>query len=179
MKPGPSAPSIISTVPERGEPAPASFHCISLPVNHNATSLAIVVAMWGYDTRTAADGVAALDLVAQFHPDVVLADLAMPRIDGLELARRLSGTKRPVLVAVTGLAGPAYERAAADAGFDLFFPKPADPDELRRLLAQAQSLKCINRRTEDLANQGETMASDCQQLIDQIRREFLRRHQPE
>jgi CheY-like chemotaxis protein len=66
----------------------------------------------------------------------VILDLMMPRGNGFDLARRLRGpgATRPVLVAVTGLSSDEHrERARAD-GFDHYLLKPADPNEVMRLL---------------------------------------------
>ena len=72
-------------------------------------------------------------------PDVVLIDLAMPGIDGLEVARRLrdgaAGTA-PVLIAITGCGSEADRRDAAGAGFDLHLLKPVPPAALCELLAR-------------------------------------------
>lgn len=94
---------------------------------------------WGYEVRTAADGEEALRLAAEFQADVVFLDLAMPGMSGLEVARLLrKGDKVPVLVALTGHAGAAYEEAARAAGVDHFFAKPTPPEQLRALLAQVE-----------------------------------------
>ena len=54
--------------------------------------LAELVASWGYAAETAADGAEALEKVASFRPQVVIVDLVMPRMDGMELLRALSGS---------------------------------------------------------------------------------------
>ena len=51
---------------------------------------------WGYEVRTAADGQEALEEIARKRPDLVLADVFMPRIDGIELAERLRAEPSPI-----------------------------------------------------------------------------------
>jgi two-component system CheB/CheR fusion protein len=92
--------------------------------------------LWGYDARAANDGPAALALAAEFRPDVALVDLAMPGMDGRELARRLRrlpGLRRLLIVGTTGYAGGGG-RPCPEGDFDLCLLKPVEPDELRRLL---------------------------------------------
>ena len=90
----------------------------------------------GYDVRTAADGVAALDVVAEHKPLCVLMDVAMPRMDGFELARRLRELYGldMVLIAVTGWGDSGDHAGARYDCFDHCLPKPVDPDKLRKIL---------------------------------------------
>ena len=90
----------------------------------------------GYDAHTAVSAGEALAQLDGWEPDVALLDLSMPRTDGFELARRLRapGASRPVLVAVTGLTSDEYRERALAAGFAHFLVKPADPEQLVRLL---------------------------------------------
>jgi CheY-like chemotaxis protein len=88
-----------------------------------------ILSIHGFRVLTAAGGGEAFQLAAANLPDVVLSDLAMPRGDGYELARRLrdAGGKPPVLVAVTGRATERDRCRATEAGFDLHLAKPVDP----------------------------------------------------
>lgn len=98
-----------------------------------ADMLAVLLNLWSYDARAAYDGPAALDTVADFRPDAALIDLAMPGMDGCELAGRL-GTE-VVRIALTGYGDEAHRRLTAAAGFIAHLLKPVDPGELRDLLA--------------------------------------------
>jgi CheY-like chemotaxis protein len=103
-----------------------------------ADSLAELLRAMGHRVWTACDGQDALDRLAEAEPEVVLLDLGMPRMDGLEAARhirrRLAG--RPVLLAaLTGWGQDSDQRRTEAAGFDCHLVKPVDPDALRRLLA--------------------------------------------
>jgi len=72
----------------------------------------------------AADGLEAIDRARALSPDIILMDLAMPRLNGLE-ATRIIKTERPgsTVVILTQHQEPAYQRAAAQGGADAFLPK--------------------------------------------------------
>jgi CheY-like chemotaxis protein len=106
----------------------------------NRDTLALLLRLWGHDCRTAPNAAEALAAARTFRPDVVLLDLVLPGPDGCAVARGLAaapGGRRPLLVAVTGLGRPEDRRRAREAGCDALLLKPADPDELRRLVEQA------------------------------------------
>ena len=100
-------------------------------------STAVVLNMDGHDVRTAADGVAALQLVRSFRPQVVLLDIGLPGMDGYQVARQIrelpDGDKITV-VAVSGYNQPEDRRRAANTGFDRHLVKPVHLHELRQLL---------------------------------------------
>ena len=101
-----------------------------------ADSLALVLGLWGHTVRTAYDGMAALEAAASFRPDVVLLDLGLPKIDGLEVARRLRGTTAqiPLLLSMSGFGPDVARRRGGEAGFHYHLVKPLDMDSLRSLL---------------------------------------------
>jgi len=91
----------------------------------------------GHEVREARDGTSGLALAAESLPDVAVIDLGLPDIDGLEVARRLrstQGKRRLALVALTGFGGPADQRRALDAGFDVHLTKPVTHDRLKRVI---------------------------------------------
>ena len=103
-----------------------------------ADSLALLLRLWGHEARAAYDGPSALQMALEYRPDVVLADLELPRMDGCALAgrvRREAGPGVPRLVAVTGFGDAGHVRAALEAGFDQYLVKPVNLGVLRRLLA--------------------------------------------
>ena len=106
-----------------------------------AQSLGELLRMRGHRVSVLHDGAAALLEAAQLRPEIVILDLAMPGLDGYELAQRLradAATRRALLVAVTGHAQQADGQRARDAGFDRYYAKPLDLGELEALL-QRQS----------------------------------------
>jgi two-component system response regulator MprA len=92
----------------------------------------------GYETEMADDGVAALTSIAERPPDAVVLDLAMPRLDGLEVCRRLraAGDGTPILV-LTARAAVSDRVAGLDAGADDYLVKPF---ALEELLARLRAL---------------------------------------
>jgi two-component system KDP operon response regulator KdpE len=84
----------------------------------------------GYDVRSASDGALALAAIAEWTPDLVVTDLSMPGIDGIELCRRIrAAAATPVIVlSVKGEEGTKVE--ALDAGADDYVTKPFGMDEL-------------------------------------------------
>ena len=101
-----------------------------------ALSLALVLDAWGYDVRTAGDGLTALNLSRGFHPNIVIADICMPGMNGFELARNLrkSHGVRIRLMAVTANDSLEIRTQADQAGFDEFNVKPVDLTTLREKL---------------------------------------------
>ena len=93
----------------------------------------------GFDVREANDGREALDVLEEFLPDLVLTDLMMPVMDGVELIRRLQADPRTQglpIVAITADATPVAEQTARRAGAVDVITKPVDlPSLLERLRA--------------------------------------------
>jgi CheY-like chemotaxis protein len=108
----------------------------------SATSMAMLIRLYGHEVEVVGDGPAALDAARAAVPDVVLLDIGLPKMSGHEVARRLtaSGGKKPFLIALTGYGGPDEVKRCMEAGFDLHLLKPADPEQLRLLLQERQQL---------------------------------------
>jgi CheY-like chemotaxis protein len=105
-----------------------------------ALSLTTLLSLGGYSARACHDGTTALALAEKFRPTACVLDIMMPGMDGYELARRMRKLLGPevMLLAVTGRCGDEYARQAVLSGFDWFFLKPADPDELLVALAASE-----------------------------------------
>ena len=81
----------------------------------------------GYETLQAADGLEAIDLAFASLPDLIVMDIQLPEISGLEVSRRLRGddrSRRIPIVAVTAFAMGWHEREALDSGCDAYISKP-------------------------------------------------------
>jgi two-component system KDP operon response regulator KdpE len=84
----------------------------------------------GYDVRAAADGVAGFETFTDWHPELVITDLAMPAMDGLELCRRVRAIS-PVPIIVLSAKGEEKTKVEAlDIGADDYITKPFGIDEL-------------------------------------------------
>ena len=100
-------------------------------------SLMLLLQEEGHEVRGVYSGLAVLDKVRDFGPDVVLLDIGMPHISGYEVARALReryASARPLLIAITGHSKPSDRTLAQLAGFDHHFTKPYDPNALLALL---------------------------------------------
>lgn len=125
------------------DPVVAATELRVLVVDDNrdaAQMLAMVLKLSGHDTHVAYDGVEAIDAAAKLHPDVILLDIGLPRLNGYEAARRIReqqpNGRRPVLVAVSGWGQDADRRRSQEAGFAAHLVKPVDPIALRKLLVR-------------------------------------------
>jgi CheY-like chemotaxis protein len=99
----------------------------------------------GFDVEAASNGVEAVEKAHELLPDIVLMDLALPRMDGWEATRRLKGddlTRHIPIVALTGHALAGHAEGARQAGCDAFVTKPCLPDalvvQIKRLLETHQ-----------------------------------------
>jgi putative two-component system response regulator len=104
----------------------------------------------GYSVYPAADGEQAMELVRNEAPDLVLTDIHMPSLSGIELCRRLKEDPTTRLIPVmllTGLDGRTERLAGIDAGADDFLTKPVNTSELR---ARVRSLMRLKRFTDEL-----------------------------
>jgi len=104
-------------------------------------ALRITLGAHGYDVVAAPDGAAAVTLAAQSRPDIVLLDLGMPRLDGVEVIQALRGWTDAPIIVVSGRTGSGDKVDALDAGADDYVTKPFQIDEL---LAR---LRALSRRT--------------------------------
>jgi two-component system KDP operon response regulator KdpE len=97
----------------------------------------------GYDVRVAADGVSALETFGDWHPDLVVTDLAMPNMGGLELCRRLRELSQLPIIVLSVRGEEKTKVEALDAGADDYVTKPFGMDELlarvRAQLRRAQT----------------------------------------
>ena len=113
-----------------------------LIVDDNPTNLKLVtylVKAQGYEVDTAGDADAALAAISANRPALILMDLQLPGIDGLELTRRLkadSNTKDIKIVAVTAYAMKGDQEKALSAGCDDYVTKPIDTRALPHVIAR-------------------------------------------
>lgn len=105
-----------------------------------------LLARKGWNVLTAEDGVEALAIARQAQPEIILMDLAMPKMGGLEAVRILKAEDRTCLIPIIVLTGYAMQSdqiRSLEAGSDAFEPKPV---EFPRLLRKMESLVDEYRR---------------------------------
>jgi CheY-like chemotaxis protein len=106
----------------------------------SAVTLADLLSLSGNRVVTAVTGQAGVREVAARHPDVLICDVGLPDMSGLEVIRRIrasEGGGRVFAMALTGYAHPRDREEALAAGFDAHLPKPPPLEELERMLAAA------------------------------------------
>jgi two-component system KDP operon response regulator KdpE len=84
----------------------------------------------GYDVRGASDGETGLETFNEWHPDLVITDLAMPNVDGLEFCRRLRAISQVPIIVLSAKGEEKTKVEALDIGADDFVTKPFGIDEL-------------------------------------------------
>jgi DNA-binding response OmpR family regulator len=92
----------------------------------------------GYGVSVASDGERGVRTALATRPDVVVCDIGLPKLNGLDVARTLAKTPdyRPLLIAVTAYGGVYPEEQAREAGFDHYLVKPADPFKIEALVEE-------------------------------------------
>ena len=96
---------------------------------------------WAHDTQVASNGADAWRMYEEWYPDLVVLDVGMPGVDGLEVCRRIRelDDKREVFVLfLTGRDHPETLEMVLDAGGDEFIAKPTTPEDLRARLIVAR-----------------------------------------
>ena len=100
-------------------------------------ALAINLRARGWDVVTAHDGASALEVAADKHPDVVILDLGLPDLDGVEVIRGLRGWNRVPIIVLSARQDSHDKVVALDAGADDYMTKPFGMDELLARLRAA------------------------------------------
>jgi CheY-like chemotaxis protein len=107
----------------------------------NAQSLAMLLQLRGNEVETVYDGLEAVEAVERYHPDVVLLDIGMPKMDGYaacRLIREQPGGRDIRIIALTGWGQDEDRRKSKEAGFDDHLVKPVAPATLLSALAALQ-----------------------------------------
>jgi two-component system, OmpR family, KDP operon response regulator KdpE len=131
-------------------------------MNRNSRVLRTGLTAHGYDVRAAADGLAGFETFADWHPDLVITDLAMPNVDGLELCRRLRAVSQIPIIVLSAKGEEKTKVEALDIGADDYVTKPFGIDELlargRASLRRAKT-PSVNGSTETTLVSGEFLVN--------------------
>lgn len=133
--PAPAEPAAASVAPRGG---PRTVLVVE-DQRDTCDLLCMLLEQHGYRTQSANDGREGLERALRQRPDVALLDVGLPRLDGLQLARRIRealGSERPFLIALTGYGQEKDREATRDAGFDRHLVKPVDLERLLGILAE-------------------------------------------
>ena len=116
---------------------------------HERQGLAELISAWGYRTETARDGADGLEKIQSWNPGIVVSDLKMPRLDGMELLERVSQLPRElsfILLTAQGSIDAAV--SAMKLGAYDFIEKPVNPTRLRNILQNAARQRGTDRELE-------------------------------
>jgi PAS domain S-box-containing protein len=137
--PAAAAPS--DAEPEAGvadRPSPSRRILVVDDNRDSAVSLSLLLELRGHGTRTAHDGIEAVETAESYRPEVILLDLGLPGIDGYEACRRIRREpwgREVTILAVTGWGQDEDRRKSREAGFDGHLVKPVDLGVLSELIA--------------------------------------------
>ena len=137
-----------------------------LVVDDNALNLKLarlLLSMEGYQVRTAETAAAAVTVLETFHPRMILMDVQLPGIDGLELTQWLRADRSfddVIILAVTAFAMAADEQRAKEAGCDGFVSKPVNKLELLKRVENLLALRHVTDELERLRRYIDSMESD-------------------
>jgi CheY-like chemotaxis protein len=142
--PSPTIAPIIARAPVPAKSATPARVLVVDDLAASAETLMTLLEMEGFDVKTAHEGMAALKIAEDFHPDVVLLDIGLPGMNGFEVANRLRSqphSRDALLIALTGY-GEAESRSKSEqAGFDFHMVKPADVNLLLSMLSDPKNAR--------------------------------------
>jgi CheY-like chemotaxis protein len=104
----------------------------------SADSLSMLLDLMGHDTRTAYDGLSAVETATAFRPHVILLDIGLPKLNGYDACRRIreqQWDETVVIIALTGWGNDEDKCRSKEAGFNFHMVKPVDPAALEKLMA--------------------------------------------
>ncbi len=96
----------------------------------------MLLTVMGHDTRIAHDGLEGVELAEAYRPDLIVLDIGLPKLNGLDVCRRIrerDWAKNVVIVAATGWGQDEDRRRSEEAGFDHHLVKPVDAAALGKL----------------------------------------------
>jgi PAS domain S-box-containing protein len=102
--------------------------------------VAFVLEQAGAEVKTAASGLEAFSVFAQFAPDILLSDIGMPDMDGYMLIQQIRQSSNIPAIALTAYAGEVDQKTAIEAGFQQHLSKPLDPDRLLSVVIELVQL---------------------------------------
>jgi DNA-binding NtrC family response regulator len=148
--------AVTRPAPDRADADEAAVERVLVAEDDRATrtGLTELLQAWGYVAEGASDGAEALEKITTFRPSIVVSDLVMPRMTGLELLKALQdqlGDLSIILLTAQGTVETAVE--AMKIGAVDYLPKPVDPERLRQLLDHIIERRTTRREVQVLRQQ--------------------------
>ncbi|MDA0365276.1 MAG: response regulator transcription factor [Chloroflexi bacterium] len=132
----------------------------------------------GYEVLRAADGISALELARSEHPDLVVLDVMLPRMSGLDVCRILRNEQTVPILMLTARTGEADKIQGLDLGADDYVTKPFSMRELRARVASLLRRDRLSRDAGSEQRDGATVLSGANITLDATRHEVERDGQP-
>ncbi|MFJ7751052.1 response regulator [Arthrobacter sp. NPDC097144] len=117
-------------------------------------ALRITLSAYGYEVVTAADGAAAVRRAVEAHPDLIVLDLGMPRLSGMEVIEAVRGWSHAPILVISGRTDSADKVRALDLGADDYVTKPFSTEELMA------RIRALTRRAQAAPEQSEVVFGD-------------------
>jgi signal transduction histidine kinase/ActR/RegA family two-component response regulator len=144
-----SAGAPVAEIPARPSTAEGAFRILLIEDNVDACdTLRTLLELAGHEVAVAYDGRAGLQLAEERRYDIVICDIGLPGIDGLEIMERLrlsqsdkASARRSFAIALSGYGQGEDRERALGAGFDRYLVKPAAPDTLLELIGEAREVR--------------------------------------
>ncbi|MBN1873429.1 MAG: response regulator [Anaerolineae bacterium] len=159
LPPQPEADDTLVLSPEAATPSTTGKQPLILVAEDNAMNrkvLCHMLNMAGYATVVAEDGAAAIEALREHHPDLVLMDIQMPGMNGLEATRRIradADLHDTPIIAVTALTMPEDRKRSQEAGVDHYVSKPMDMQQLLKIIAKTLNAR-PTRQVQEPAEDG-------------------------
>ena len=119
-----------------------------------AATIAKLLTVWGHDVQVVFDGVAALEAVRSFRPDLLLLDIGLPGMSGYDVARQIRtdpASKELLITALTGYGQAEDRQRSREAGFNFHITKPLGPEVLAALVTSPDTFASL---ADDARNNG-------------------------
>ena len=130
-------PTPLTATPDNGRYGPGRRVLVVDDNRDGANSLAMMLRLMGDEVRTAHDGIEAVEVAGHFRPEVILMDVGMPRLNGLDATRRIRAQpwgKTITIIALTGWGQEGDREDSREAGCDGHLVKPVNLSDLEKLL---------------------------------------------
>lgn len=137
-----TGPTLTAAVPDGEPPAKGSRRILVVDDNRDsANSMAMMLKLTGNEVRTSHDGIEAIEMAEAFHPDVILMDLGMPKLNGYDATQRIREQpwgRGMVIIALTGWGQDADRIQSKSVGCDGHLVKPVSLSDLGKLLSELE-----------------------------------------
>jgi CheY-like chemotaxis protein len=142
------------TQPTEQNPARGRRILVADDFPESAATLARLLRQDGNEVQIAQNGVEAFEVAEQFRPDVAVLDIAMPKLNGYEVARKIreqSWGENMILIALTGWGQKQDRQRTQDAGFDAHLTKPVNYDAIMEILTKLAATTQLNSPPDRIA----------------------------